>query len=170
MRQADQPVAEAIVWCVASDLDGPAITGAEAPDVKPPTELALIQELVAPEQRSPHRFWDNFEYRPISFLGPEEWARRSGHAPKFRAWYRYVPTAVFDDPFVEAARVAMLIDIAGWPALVRAMEPEDESRWIAPNLDLAEGVQSRQGEERKRPVAGVPGDNGGPGQRDDALR
>ncbi len=62
---------------------------------------------------------------------------RDREAAQFRAWYRYLPTAAFADPFVEAARVAMLIDIAGWPAIIRALPARDEERWIAPNLDLA---------------------------------
>ena len=62
------------------------------------------------------------------------WRHAPSHSP---APYRFVPTAVFDDPYVEAARVAMLVDIAGWPAIVRALPPAEEARWIAPNLDLA---------------------------------
>ncbi len=137
MTQGGDPVAEAIVWCVASDLEGPALAAGTMPEVAPPDECPLIQDLVEDDSDGPpSRFWDNFEYRPLAWLSRDEWARRSGVDPAFRAWYRYVPTPAFDDPYVEAARVAMLIDIAGWPAIIRAMEPEDEARWVAPNLDL----------------------------------
>jgi acyl-CoA thioesterase len=137
MRQGDHPVAEAIVWCVARDLDGPAVSSATMPAVAPPHEHPRIEELVEPHRRPPYPFWDNFEYRPLSFLTEDEWSARQGGDASFQAWYRYVPTAVFDDPFVEAARVAMLVDIAGWPAIVRAMDAADDGRWIAPNLDLS---------------------------------
>jgi acyl-CoA thioesterase len=137
MSQGDAPVAEAIVWCVSGELDGPELRSAGMPDVAPPSASPLIQELVEPEQRPPYPFWDNFEYRPLDWLSPAEWEERRDRKAEFRAWYRYVPTASFDDPFVEAARVAMLVDICGWPALVRALSAELDGRWIAPNLDLA---------------------------------
>jgi acyl-CoA thioesterase len=137
MRQGDAPVAEAIVWCVARDLDGPAVTSTAMPEVGAPREIPLIHERVGPEDRPPYPFWDNFEHRPVSWIPPDEWDSRTASEPVFQGWYRYVPTAVFDDPFVEAARVAMLIDIGGWPSLVRAMDPADEAQWMAPNLDLS---------------------------------
>jgi acyl-CoA thioesterase len=137
MRQGDTPIAEAIVWCVADGLDGPELDAREMPAAPAPEDAALIQDLAEPELRPPFPFWDNFEYRPLSWLSPEEWAARTDMPARFQGWYRYVPRATFDDPFVEAARVAMLVDIGGWPALVRAMRPELEGKWIAPNLDLA---------------------------------
>ncbi|HEY8217483.1 MAG TPA: thioesterase family protein [Acidimicrobiia bacterium] len=137
MRQGDVPVAEAIVWCVADDLEGPDLVRLTMPDVARPHESPLIQELAEDGQRRPVPFWDNFEYRPLNWLGAKAWEQRVDAPAEVRSWFRYVPTAVFDDPYVEAARVAMLVDISGWPALVRALSPSDEARWIAPNLDLA---------------------------------
>ncbi len=137
MRQGDGPVAEAIVWCVVRDLDGPEVTSAPMPEVAPPHECPRIEELAHEDDRRPHTFWGNFEYRPLSWLSADERADRTSGDPAFRAWYRYVPTAAFEDPFVEAARVAMLIDIGGWPSIVRGMSAADETRWIAPSLDLS---------------------------------
>ena len=137
MRQGDAPIAEAIVWSVADDLDGPVIGGSAMPDVPGPDESPLIEELVDESTRPPHDFWKNLEYRPLNWLNPEQWTGRVQEDATFHAWYRYVPTAAFDDPYVEAAHVTILADIGGWPALVRAMAPSDEGQWIAPNLDLA---------------------------------
>jgi acyl-CoA thioesterase len=137
MRQGDEPVAEAIVWCVARDLDGPALTSADMPEVAPPHECPRIEELADEDARPPYSFWSNFEYRPLSWLSPDERANRAPGDPAFQAWYRYIPTPVFEDPFVEAARVAMLIDIAGWPSIRHAMDAEDEAQWMAPSLDLS---------------------------------
>jgi acyl-CoA thioesterase len=122
---------------VADELDGPEMTWATMPLVSDPAETPRIEELVVDAQARPHAFWQNLEYRPLTWLSPDEWATRVDSAAEFRAWYRFVPTSVFEDPYLEAARVAMLVDISGWPALVRALAPEDEARWIAPNLDLA---------------------------------
>jgi acyl-CoA thioesterase len=137
MRQGERPIAEAIVWCVADELEGPESTWARMPVVSAPAETPRIDDLVVDSANRPHAFWQNFEYRPLSWLSPEEWETRVDVAAEFRAWYRFIPTAVFDDPYLEAARVAMLVDIAGWPALVRALTPDDEARWFAPSLDLA---------------------------------
>jgi acyl-CoA thioesterase len=137
MNQGDRPIAEAIVWCVADELDGPEATWAAMPVVPAPADTPHIEDLVVDGANRPHAFWQNLEYRPLSWLSPDEWAARVDTAAEFRAWYRFLPTAVFDDPYLEAARVAMLVDISAWPAVVRAITPEDEARWIAPNLDLA---------------------------------
>jgi acyl-CoA thioesterase II len=139
MRQGDAPVAEAIVWCVSDDLDGPEVRGATMPDVPTPDRTPPVEELIGDDDhaRPSYPFWQNLEYRPLSWIHPEAWARRVDEEAAFRAWYRFVPTSTFDDPYVEAARVAILADLSGWPALVRAMAPADEQRWIAPNLDLA---------------------------------
>ena len=57
--------------------------------------------------------------------------------PTYQAWFRLVPTAVFEDPWIEAARVLMPIDIVGWPAIGRGWDPVNDGRWVAPNLDLS---------------------------------
>jgi len=137
MTQAGAPVAEAIVWCVSGELEGPELRAAVMPDVPAHTDAPRIEDLIEPGQRAPHPFWDNFEYWPLSWISPDAWGERRDTPAEFQAWYRYVPTASFDDPFVEAGRVAMIVDIGGWPALVRALSPADEARWIAPSLDLA---------------------------------
>ena len=136
MRQGDAPIAEAIVWCVADGLDGPHLEVARMPDVPPPDEAPLIEDLLGDAERHTFAFWENFEYRPLAWLDPDAWATRDGMPAEFQAWCRFLPTAVFDDPYVEAARVTTLVDVLGWPALVRALSPEVEARWIAPNLDL----------------------------------
>ena len=137
MRQDEAPIAEAILWCVAGDLDGPELRATAMREVPAPEDAPLIDDLLDGDQRSPHAFWQNFEYRPLSWVGPDKWSERVDDPATFRAWYRFVPAAVFDDPYLEAARVAMLVDIAGWPALIRGLSPADEERWIAPSLDLA---------------------------------
>jgi hypothetical protein len=57
--------------------------------------------------------------------------------PTYQAWFRLVPTAVFEDPWTEAARVLMPIDVVGWPAIGRGWDPVNDGRWVAPNLDLS---------------------------------
>jgi acyl-CoA thioesterase-2 len=135
ISQHIREVAEALVWMVAEDLEGPAADWTVAPDVPPPAEVPTIQERGDdPSER--YRFWTNLEYRPIDWLPHDEWGTRAVE-PRWQAWFRYRPTAVFDDPRLEAARVAMLCDIAAWPAIARGLPPDESDRWIAPNLDVA---------------------------------
>ena len=136
MIQGDRPVCEALVWTVADDLDGFAYDWTSAPDVPPPSEAPTIQELF-PERASPYPFWENLEYRPLGWMSEEEFLANRPHRPEFRSWFRYLPTATFDDPFVEAGRVTVLADIMGWPAAGRALSADDDGRWVAPNIDLS---------------------------------
>jgi acyl-CoA thioesterase len=55
------------------------------------------------------------------------------------AWFRFRPTATFDDPHVDAARLVVLLDTMGWPAAVQAHSwewGEGPPPWVAPSLDL----------------------------------
>lgn len=135
MRQGDRPVAEALVWTVDDAVSGPEYEWAPMPEVPAPTDVPLIEDLL-PEEDPPHPFWTNFEFRPLDFLSADEWAHREGLEPSIKGWWRFVPTAVFDDPFVEAARVALLLDTEGWPSAVRALSPDCDGRWMAPNIDV----------------------------------
>src|SRR5690606_29296125 len=108
---------------------------ATPPEVPPPHALRPLEEVIPAEEAARrHRFWSNFEARPT-----EDWvppAAREPEPPRLCCWYRYVPTARFDDPFVEAARALILVAPRSWPAARRA-HPRDDLPWIAPSLDLA---------------------------------
>src|SRR5690606_4413877 len=52
-----------------------------------------------------------------------------------QCWYRFRPQSTFDDPYVEAGRLAVLVDTFMWPAASRAYAA-GELRHIAPSLDL----------------------------------
>src|SRR5690606_38832168 len=82
----------------------------------PPHALRPLEERIPAEEAARrHRFWNNFEARPT-----EEWAppaARRPRPPRLCCWYRYVPTARFADPFVEAARALILVDTLSWPAV-----------------------------------------------------
>src|SRR5262249_19547079 len=131
IRKRDRPIFDAMVWAVG-DVEGLAHDVAEMPPVPPPSALASIEDLVAPEDlQQRHRFWANLESRPIDFV---PWRERVPGAPVWREWYRYRPRATCDDPFADAARALLLIDPMTWPAGSRA-HPR-ECGYIAPSLDL----------------------------------
>jgi acyl-CoA thioesterase-2 len=123
------------VWAVGP-VEGFEHDLAEFPDVPRPDELAPLTELLDPEQLDsgpPFPFWNNLETKPVSFQ--KEWPPADPLPPQWRSWGRFVPTSTFADPWVDACRSLILIDVQGWPSasLPHAWKREPV---IAPNLDL----------------------------------
>jgi len=135
MTQGDRPISHAVVWTVAEPdgRDGLHYDWTAPPDLPGPDGLDTSEELR--DEPPPFPFWDNMESRPTDWLGPEAWEKARPLEPVLRSWYRLRPTPTFDDPFLEAARVAMVCDLMGWPSVVRALQPGQEMTWMAPNLD-----------------------------------
>jgi acyl-CoA thioesterase len=138
MTQDGRPISHATVWTVAEDdgREGIAYDWTEPPEVPGPDAVPSFDDLRPDGEPATFPFWDNMESRPIDFLGPEAWMTERPLAPLLQNWYRLRPRATFEDPFVEAARVAMVCDLMGWPSVVRALEPGQEMAWMAPNLDV----------------------------------
>ena len=128
MHQEGRPIHEAIVRTAA---EGPGLEHdvARAPEVPEPLEVESYSERY-PDSEPPYAFWYNLEARPIYppiHDEPRAWD------PLFRQWYRYTPRATFDDPFVDAGRLLLLIDTMSWPA---AVGPHVDPTYQAPNLDV----------------------------------
>jgi acyl-CoA thioesterase II len=138
MSQDDKPILEAVAW-VVGDVDGLDHEHAEMPDVPRPADLKSVTELLAPEdleEGPPFNFWLNFDEKPLEWLPREEWGTRPAGDPIFRHWVRFHPNARFDDPFLEAARLLITLDVAMWPAASRGYAQGTLS-YIAPSLDLS---------------------------------
>ena len=72
---------------------------------------------------------------------------RTGHprAPWLRsgrAWCRFRPAATFDDPWVDACRSVILIDVQSWPAASQRHAWREPHGFIAPSLDLYVAFQA----------------------------
>jgi acyl-CoA thioesterase-2 len=135
MTQHGKPILEATVWSVG-DVDGLEHDVTEFPDVPVPGSLPTIEELLSEEDRAagpPFPFWNNFESRPVDFR--RDWPPPQPLPPVFRSWYRFVPMPTFDDPWVDACRALVLVDVQSWPAASR-QHVEQPPRFIAPSLDL----------------------------------
>jgi acyl-CoA thioesterase II len=131
MHQNGRPVFEALVRTAA---DGPGLfhLHAHPPDVPPPEEL-LEPAALRPGDAPTYPFWYNLETRvaePVRFLDPDAVGE-----PIWREWYRFTPRPTFDDPFLDAGRLLLLVDTMAWPAACRA-HPRDPG-FQAPNLDVA---------------------------------
>jgi len=135
MTQGGKPILEATVWS-AGDVEGLVHDVAEFPDVAMPDELQSIEELLSEEDLAagpPFPFWNNFESRVVDWQ--KVWPPPQPLPPVYRNWYRFSPAATFDDPWVDACRALILIDVQSWPSAAR-QHVEQPPRFIAPSLDL----------------------------------
>lgn len=134
MHQGDRPILEATVWSVG-DVDGLAHDVSEPPDVPGPHELPSIDELLTDEERANRPtfpFWENIDGKPIGW-----WAEPPTEPlpPVYRGWLRFVPAATFEDPWVDACRSLVLVDLQSWPSASRQHFGAPMT-YIAPSLDL----------------------------------
>jgi acyl-CoA thioesterase len=115
-------------------MDGLEHDFADSPQVPGPDELASVDELQKDSGGPRHSFFDNLEERPISWIADYE--HRPAGDPVHRCWYRFRPTPTFTDHWVDAGRLAIVVDTFQWPAASRAYAAGSLDH-IAPSLDLA---------------------------------
>ncbi len=84
------------------------------------------------EFTSSYAFWDNFEQRPARWVA--DWDERDGEHPAYFNWLRFAPAASFDDPWLEAARLLLLVDLGAWPAVTAR---HNQQEFIAPSIDVS---------------------------------
>ncbi len=132
LRQGGRDLLHAMVWSVAPG-EGLEHHLAPPPEVPGPDGLPSMEELLAGDERPTFAFWHNFTSRPIGEHGV--WPPPGPLPPVWQGWQQFVPTATFDDPWVDAARSVILLDVMGWPSLSRhhAHRPHG---FIGPSLDL----------------------------------
>jgi acyl-CoA thioesterase len=133
--QGDKPVLAAMVWAIDDGLDGLEHDDAPPPDVPSWRECPTVEERLAAEGLPLdrlYRFWENFEGRPASWTG--DWANRTASRPLYQNWLRFIDGGPTTDPWLQAARLLLLVDLGGWPAVGR--RHLDES-WMAPSIDVA---------------------------------
>jgi acyl-CoA thioesterase-2 len=131
LSQAGRPILSARVWSVDA-VDGLEHHVAPPPDVPSADQLPSMEAL-RPDTPPPFPFWDNVETRPVQFSGA--WPPPAALPPVWQQWARLRPTATFADPWVDAARSVILVDVQGWPA-AHQHHAWHEPPFIAPNLDL----------------------------------
>jgi acyl-CoA thioesterase II len=132
VSQEGRPILDAMVWSVG-DLEGLEHDETSPPDVPGPDELPDIRELLPDDAPPPFPFWNNFEARPIEF--EPEWPPDGPRPARWREWLRFAPTATFEDPWVDAARCVILVDLPSWPSAHRP-HAWRQPPFTAPTLDL----------------------------------
>lgn len=88
---------------------------------------------VGRDEKPPYPFWNNFEARPITWI--DDWDERAPAAPEWTEWLRFVPDPDTTDPWIDAARLLILVDVGSWPAVVR--HHVDTGGLYAPSIDIA---------------------------------
>ena len=133
MTQAGRPILEAMVLATrgheALEHD---VT--EAPDVPDPRSLRTVAERMAERgETTPYPFWEGIDSRPVRWQ--DDWPPPEPLEPTLQEWERFLPTATFDDPWVDACRSVMWIDVGGWPS-AHGHHAWSAPPWVAVNVDL----------------------------------
>lgn len=144
MTQGDRPILHGMAWGVG-EVDGLEHDETEFPDVALPEALPEIRELLPDDAQSPFPFWENLEAKPIDF--EVDWPPPDPRPAVWREWLRFTPTATFEDPWVDAARCVILVDLPSWPSAHRP-HAWKQPPFTAPTLDLNVAFhQSSAGQE-----------------------
>ena len=130
LAQGGQPVFLAQVWTTArSDASHP--VQPMMPGVPSPDTLRGQDEIVAERGIQQLAFWTNIEGRPVEFRTHTD---PPASGSRHRRWMRFRDWQLSDDPFLDAMRSVLLIDIAIWPAHWYRLT--DAAAYVAPSLDL----------------------------------
>lgn len=136
VRQGDRAILQAIVRTAAEGPGLEHLYGA-MPDVPDPEGLLTWPDIF-PNDGPIYPFWNNIEGRhPESHRIKAEvdaGLPRPARDPHHVEWFRFQPNPTFDDPFVDAGRLLVLIDTLSWPAASEPHQPEP--KFQAPNLDV----------------------------------
>jgi acyl-CoA thioesterase II len=139
VTQEGRPILDAMVWGAGEGTEGLVHDETVPPEVPGPDQLATFEELAPGQPRATYPFWQNLQAKPIDF--EPEWPPSGPRPARWREWLRFTPTATFDDPWVDAARSVILVDLPSWPSAHRP-HAWSEPRFIAPSLDLHVSFQS----------------------------
>jgi len=132
VSQDGRAVLDAMVWS-APEHEGLEHDETEMPSVPGPTGLPLIQDLLPPDAAPPFPFWENLDAKPLDF--ELEWPPDGPRPARWQEWLRFSPTASFDDPWTDACRSVVLVDLPSWPSAHRP-HAWTQPPFIAPTLDL----------------------------------
>lgn len=132
VTQNERPILDGMAWSVG-DVEGLEHDETLAPDVPSPDHLPDIRDLLADDAEPPFPFWTNFDAKPIDFEA--QWPPDGPRPARWQEWLRFVPTATYDDPWVDATRTVILVDLPSWPSAHRP-HAWQQPPFTAPTLDL----------------------------------
>jgi acyl-CoA thioesterase-2 len=133
VSQDGRRILDATVWSVG-DVEGLEHDETTPPDVPGPDGLPELRDLLPDDAPPPFPFWENFEAKPIHF--EPVWPPDGPRPARWQEWLRFAPTATFEDPWVDAARCVILVDLPSWPSAHRP-HAWKQPPFTAPTLDLS---------------------------------
>ncbi|MEX2294364.1 MAG: thioesterase family protein [Acidimicrobiales bacterium] len=132
ITQEGRSILDAMVWSTA-DNEGLEHDETVFPDVPLPDDLPVIQELLPDDAEPPFPFWLNFDAKPIHFEA--DWPPEGPRPAQWQEWLKFLPAATFDDPWLDAVRSVILVDLPSWPSANRP-HAWQQLPYMAPTLDL----------------------------------
>jgi acyl-CoA thioesterase-2 len=132
ITQEGRPILDASVWST-TEGDGLEHDETEPPAVPGPDQLPSLQDLVPDDADPPFPFWRNFDAKPLQFEA--DWPPDGPRPARWQEWLRFLPASTFEDPWVDATRSVILVDLPSWPAAHRP-HAWSQPPFTAPTLDL----------------------------------
>ena len=137
ITQSGTPIFDAMVWGTNDGLIGLEHHAAPMPEFDHWSQCPTVQERLAAQGESYESwfpFWLNFIQRPAIWRA--DWNDREPHEepPDWHNWLQFAPTASFTDPWIDACRLLILVDVGSWPA---TQSYHNSAAVIAPSIDLA---------------------------------
>ena len=134
--QQGKAVLAAMVWAVDAGIEGLDHDDAPMPDVASWRDLPTMAERIAADpgaMPSRYGFWDNFEQRPVGWMGSAAWEERDLEPAIYENWLRFASPAARDE-WEQAARLLLLVDLGAWPSIGRRHRAD---AWMAPSIDVS---------------------------------
>ncbi|HEV3227374.1 MAG TPA: thioesterase family protein [Acidimicrobiales bacterium] len=132
--QGERRILECTAWAIADGVEALEHDEAVAPDVAGPEGLMNMGEYFAdePDSGPPFPFWNNFECRPLAFR--KDWPPPAPLPAVWQQWIRFLE-GDHSDPWVDACRALVLVDVQSWPA-ASPVHAWKQHNIYAPSLDL----------------------------------
>lgn len=131
LSQEGKLVFQAQIW-TTSRRDQPLPVQPSAPDVPTHDGLPNQQEIARERGLPVSKFWDNLESRPVNFRTVDDPPMPGSNQLR---WMRFNGFDAPDDPYFDAMRTALLIDLTIWPGHWHRLT--QQAKYLAPSLDLA---------------------------------
>jgi acyl-CoA thioesterase len=129
MRQGERAILDALLW-VGETVPGYEQADARPPDV--PRHETLTARAIPKVTGGMHTMWSHLEHRPCG-IGAAE--RKEPGEPRQRDWIRLRDFEPDKDAFLDAGRLALVLDSYTWPAAAHAHA--GDARFIAPTLSFS---------------------------------
>jgi acyl-CoA thioesterase II len=117
--------------CTTAKSEGPDKVDISMPAVPPPDALETFAAQLERFGHKANSFWQNVDGRQVDFRTPGDPDPRGART---ECWLRFVGWAETADPFLDAARTVIGIDVSFWRAYSRGLSELPDH--VAPSLDL----------------------------------